>query len=323
MKPVDLSVVVPTHNAQATVGELIESLLGITEITTQLIFVDDASTDETVQLLEAHAAGQQRVLVLANERNLGAGVARNIGFARASGRYTLFFDDDDVIHPAAVVAAVRALDQGGQDVAIMKYRYQRGAGDSNEEMTKVDLALWSRLVGDASSRTVTLDSAPGLLNLTNYPWNKVIRTSVYQAAGLKFGSTMVNNDILGHWYSLLFANQILLLNEVVCTHIVLTGGNNLTNRASGDRLSLITALDETYDMLEEHPDLRRRYAHQYWDSVLRVTDWARGRLSPEFQAKFADLLENHLLRINVSDFIWLSTKRDPELSLKIIKRTFR
>ncbi|WP_213829237.1 glycosyltransferase family 2 protein, partial [Escherichia coli] len=76
--------------------------------------------------------------------NLGAGLARNRGFARASGRYTLFFDADDEIHADALTTAVRALDDTGVDVAVLPYRYRRGGSSAFEGMNVFDAAAWSR-----------------------------------------------------------------------------------------------------------------------------------------------------------------------------------
>ena len=61
-------------------------------------------------------------------------------------------------------------------------------------------------MGDIPAR---LDEVPQLLGFTNYPWNKVIRTDHYHRTGLRFGATQVHNDILGHWLTLVDADQVL------------------------------------------------------------------------------------------------------------------
>jgi hypothetical protein len=43
------------------------------------------------------------------------------GFERATGRYTLFFDADDVLHPVTLTSVIEALDETGADVAMMPY----------------------------------------------------------------------------------------------------------------------------------------------------------------------------------------------------------
>ena len=52
-----------------------------------------------------------------------------------------------------------------------------------------------------------LGDVPRLLGFSNYPWNKVVRTDHYRHTGLRYGSTPVHNDILGHWLTLLDARQ--------------------------------------------------------------------------------------------------------------------
>lgn len=315
----DLTVIVPAHNAEDGIGGLLDVVLGITELSLQVIVVDDCSSDSTREVVRGFAERDPRVLLLTHDTNRGAGVARNTGFPHATGRYTLFFDDDDELHPDALVEAVRALERGGQDLALMKYRYRRAENDSDQSMTNGDEAIWAKIVGAQSARRVTLDLCPQLLGLTNYPWVRVMRTETFRKAGLRYGSTMVNNDILGHWYSLLFAGQILLLNDVICTHVVLPGGANLTNRATRDRLSLLDALDETYDLLESHPALLRRYSHHYWGGAMSVISWASDKISPSLRQDFALRTREHLLRISIPEYNAL-TRINPALATRMTRR---
>lgn len=255
----DLSVIIPVHNASSTVVDVVESFLAISTATLEVIVVDDASTDSSVaRVLEIE---DPRVTLLRLESNHGAGIARNHGFARATGRYALFFDADDEIHPEALTSAIGALDDSGASVAMLSYRYRRPASAS-ESMNSYDEAVWARYVTEPR-RLARLDEVPKLLGFTNYPWNKVVRTDHYRRSGLRFGSTQVHNDVLGHWLTLVDADQILLLDQPLCTHVVREGARNLTNRESRARLSLVDALDETYSELEARPARRRRYANHY------------------------------------------------------------
>lgn len=313
----DLSVIIPMHNASATVTEVVESFTSIAGLELEVIVVDDASTDDSVARVIAMA--RPEVVVERFSANKGAGQARDHGFARALGRYALFFDADDVIHPGVLREAVDALDETGCDVAMMPYRYRRSTTGGSEEMNAFDAAVWQQYA--TSPRLVArLGQVPRLLGFSNYPWNKVIRTDHYRRSGLRYGSTAVHNDILGHWLTLLDADTILLLDQPLCTHIVTEGGRNLTNRQSRARLSLIDALDETYDALERRPDKRNRYSHHYWDFVLRVCGWATSRLTPEVIDEFNVRLQRHLLRMDLNDFARIRLRRDPGLASRIIRR---
>src|SRR5215212_10196793 len=312
----DLSVIIPMHNASATVAGVVESFLAIDAATVDVVVVDDASTDDSVERVVA--LDRPEVTVERFEANRGAGVARNHGFARAQGLYTLFFDADDEIHPEALTSAIGALDDTGADVAMMPYRYRRGQLAKSDSMNSYDVATWGRYA--TSPRRVTrLGDVPRLLGFSNYPWNKLIRTDHYKHTGLQYGSTPVHNDILGHWLTLLDAQRILLLDQPLCTHIVNEGGRNLTNRESRARLSLIDALEETYTALEVRPEKRNRFSHHYWDFVLRVSAWARPRMTPDVLDEFNLRLQHHLLRMDLADFTRLRLRRDPGLASRIIR----
>jgi hypothetical protein len=140
-------------------------------------------------------------------------------------------------------------------------------------------------------------------------------------SGLRFGGTPVHNDVLGHWLTLLDAGAVLLLDQPLCTHIVAVGGRNLTNRESRARLSLVDALDETYTELERRPEKRSRYAHHYWDFVLRVGGWATSRLTPDVVDEFNVRLQQHLLRMDLGDFTRMRLRRDPVLADLLVRRT--
>ena len=313
----DLSVIIPMHNAGATITGVVESFLDIDAIAAEVVVVDDASTDDSVE--QVMALGRAEAIVERFERNRGAGVARNRGFARATGRYTLFFDADDEIHPRTLASAIVALDDTGTDVAMMPYRYRRGRAGGTEEMNSFDAAAWRRYA--TSPRLVTrLGDVPRLLGFSNYPWNKLVRTDHFRRTGLRYGSTPVHNDILGHWLTLLDAGSLLLLDQPLCTHIVNEGGRNLTNRESRARLSLFDALDETYTVLEERPAKRNRFSHHYWDFVLRVAGWATSRITPDVLDEFNLRLQQHLLRMDLGDFTRMRLRRDPGLASRIIRR---
>lgn len=313
----DVSVIIPMHNASATVTGVVESFLRIHGAAVEIIVVDDASNDDSAERVSA--LGRPEVTVEQFETNCGAGIARNRGFERATGRYTLFFDADDEIHPLTLTSAIGALDDTGADVAIMPYRYRRGHSPQFSEMNSFDDAVWARYA-TSPRRVAQLSDVPQLLGFSNYPWNKLARTDRYRHTGLRYGSTPVHNDILGHWLTLLNAQSILLLNQPLCTHIVSEGGRNLTNRESRARLSLVDALEETYTALEAHPDKRNRFSHHYWDFVLRVAAWAATRMTPDVLDAFNLRLQHHLLRMDLADFTRIRLRRDSGLATRIIRR---
>lgn len=317
----DLSVVIPVHDGERHVNRVAEQLLSIPDLSMQVVLVDDCSQDTSGELIAALAADEDRVDAIRLPHQSGAGVARNAGFRVATGRYTLFFDVDDVLHPDTVTHAVRLMDSTEADVAILSYDYQRGLGEERAGMVDHDVEIWDRYVGQSHQVLTTLEHAPKLLEMTNYPWNKVIRSERYRELGLRFGSTPVHNDILGHWLTLLGSANIVLVNRVIATHVVREGERNLTNRRGVSRLTLFDALDETYSYLESRPALRQRYANHYWAFALRTMEWAGRRIHEDWAEEYRLRRREHIQRMDLGDYARMRLRRDPQLADAIVQRS--
>ncbi len=91
------SVVVPTYNRAHLVTKTIDSILGQSYETFELIVVDDGSTDDTENLLQRYATDSR--FRYFKKENAERGAARNYGFQRAKGDYVFFIDSDDLMLP--------------------------------------------------------------------------------------------------------------------------------------------------------------------------------------------------------------------------------
>lgn len=97
-----ISVIIPCYNVEAYIDKCVQSLVSQTIglDCLELIFVDDASTDSTVdRLYEWEARYPETILVVVCGSNGRQGTARNIGMQYASGEYIGFVDSDDWVEP--------------------------------------------------------------------------------------------------------------------------------------------------------------------------------------------------------------------------------
>jgi glycosyltransferase involved in cell wall biosynthesis len=92
-----LSVVVPVHNGAVWLAETLQSIYAQTWADFELILVDDASTDNLLEVLASHP--DRRLQVLHLEKNAGVAGARNASIAKAQGQYIAFCDADDLCDP--------------------------------------------------------------------------------------------------------------------------------------------------------------------------------------------------------------------------------
>jgi glycosyltransferase involved in cell wall biosynthesis len=101
-----ISCIVPVYNGARYVGEAIESILGQTLPPTEIIVVDDGSTDTTADVVKAFAAQVNYV----RQDNAGPASARNRGIGLASGRFLAFLDADDLWHKDKLARQMAALE---------------------------------------------------------------------------------------------------------------------------------------------------------------------------------------------------------------------
>ena len=102
-----LSVIVPLHNASATIARCLTPLIAMQDRgeIASIIVVDDGSTDDSAEIVRRHLSVQ----LLAMERQCGPGAARNHGATMATGAYLWFVDSDVVVAEDAARVLARTL----------------------------------------------------------------------------------------------------------------------------------------------------------------------------------------------------------------------
>jgi glycosyltransferase involved in cell wall biosynthesis len=106
----DISIIIPTYNRLWSLKKTIQSC-GETKLLTEIIVIDDGSTDDTATWLKA-----QSDLVVISQNNQGKDWAVNNGFGIAKGKYIRFIDSDDWIFPFSTDALFEKAEQEQLDV---------------------------------------------------------------------------------------------------------------------------------------------------------------------------------------------------------------
>lgn len=118
-----VSIIMPSYNTAAYIGESIESVLAQTYKNWELLIVDDCSKDDTDAVVEKYLH-DSRIRYLKNEVNSGAAVSRNYALREAKGRWVAFLDSDDLWHPEKLEKQLAFMLEHGYKFTYTDYRIQ-------------------------------------------------------------------------------------------------------------------------------------------------------------------------------------------------------
>ena len=104
-----VSVIMPSHNAAATIATALDSALSQTWRRLEVLVVDDGSADATAAVVEERALRDPRIRLLRASSNRGTYVARNLALQAATGELVTCHDADDWSHPEKIERQVRHL----------------------------------------------------------------------------------------------------------------------------------------------------------------------------------------------------------------------
>jgi CDP-glycerol glycerophosphotransferase len=224
-----LSVILVVHGEQAHLDEVTSAALAGDDL--ELVVVDDASPDHGPELLDALAAGDERVRVHHLTERAGLGEARNLALELARGHYVWFVNASDLPAPAGVL---ERLAETAPDVLLLGDRIEDTVGRSRRGP---HAALVRRLT-DAT----TIDDEPGLADAAPRAWDKVLRRE-----GLGRFAAGRHGELTVTWPALLRSQRIA---AVPGTSYVRRERENAT-RVSGSPF-------EPYEALLEGADERTR-----------------------------------------------------------------
>ena len=211
-----ISVILPVYNAENSLHFCINSVLRQSYHDFEIICVDDASTDSSLEILEYFTKKDSRVKIIKNDFNQGSGYSRNCGLNVAKGEYIFFLDADDWIDFNAFEVLIKKADENDLDLLFFNEinfhgeTYDFSMIDLDDELiTKYENKVFNHFDLDKKD----------LFNLSNNIWNKLYRKSFLE-----------DNDIQ-------FCNENLAYENIPFFYKVMV---------SADRISLITGMFYNY-----------------------------------------------------------------------------
>lgn len=128
-----ISIIIPTYNRANLICFTLESVIAQSYKDWECLVIDDYSTDDTKEVVQAYCSKDSRIKYLLNQRKKGAQGARNTGILFSKGEYVQFFDSDDIMRPNLLQSLLNQLHASKADIATC---FSRILNASNEQIGK-------------------------------------------------------------------------------------------------------------------------------------------------------------------------------------------
>ncbi len=116
----EVSIIIPVYNIENYIENCLESVLSQSSGQTEIICIDDGSTDSSAEKIKAMARNDSRIVYI-HQENSGVSAARNTGLEAATGEYIFFLDGDDYLHTQAIEILLDCARKTGADMICSDY----------------------------------------------------------------------------------------------------------------------------------------------------------------------------------------------------------
>ena len=291
------TVIIPVYNTKEYLRTAVASVLDQTLKDSEIILVDDGSTDGSGALCDALAAAHPDVIRVLHKANGGAGDARNAALPLARGAYLVFLDSDDTLESDMFERLAEEIDKTNADV----YYFGR---QRIENGVPRPLALEPYPLKTALSVADT----PSLLGVCSSAGLAVWRRELFDHEDVRFPPRGWCEDLTLTRKALIAAQSVIFLPDRFYNY--LDRGDSVTNRADMNSFEeIMTAMDELLGWFrdkglfepyrDELCELCVRFVHYYasWRVLRRVRSHPLlGRFRSFTLRQFPDYHRNKYIR---------------------------
>lgn len=259
--PAKVSVIIPCYNCGKTVEESFASLEKQTFKDFDVIFVNDGSTDNTLEVLKKMQEKNTLAVHIIDKPNGGVSSARNFGIDSADGEYILFLDADDGYHREYIERMVTAAEESGADTVYCRLsRVQKQVENAESPREKYVSKTKTQMMDDLLYRM-------GEFGCYCYIYKKAVLDKI----ALRFvPNTAFGEDREFNWKYLCHCESAVFIDMPLYFYRI--NENSATRRkASWKKTDLLTAIKRTEEYLKEQ---NCPYAEEFNSYMYARAMWA-------------------------------------------------
>ncbi len=264
-KDLKLSIVIPVYNVQSQLRICLDSIINQSYKNREIIVIDDASTDDSPDIIKEYAEKYEDLKPVFLKENHGVGYARNYGINISNGKYIGFVDGDDWIDVDYYHELLLSIEKNNSDIAVCGIitEYE----NSQSCKLRYEYNLENCINGNFALKLLTKSENYGYY-ITPIVNNKIYNTEYLKRNHIIFNNNRSFQDDYFSFFAMLYAEKVEL---VPSTNYHYYQRSNSTTHTFSKRLAddCINTLVQIRENLEKQM-LLNVYEKEYYSYVERL-----------------------------------------------------
>ena len=247
-----ISIIIPYQNVENYIEECLKSVLSQTLSDIEVFCINDASSDNSRNIVEKYACQDCRIIMLDTEKPSGQGYARNIALDKAKGEYIGFVDSDDWVSPDMFEKMYKKAQYHDSDITMCAANIY---DDTLQEIIPDDYYALKPLEKYADNVFNAEDTKDEILNINVVLWNKIYKKSFLDTIGERFPNGYIYEDLPFFFGTYLKAKRINIVWEKLYNYRINRRFSNISTMQNTDKkvYDRIPMVSLTYEKLKNAP----------------------------------------------------------------------
>lgn len=285
-----VSVIIPVYNVEPYLKQCMDSVVGQTLKDIEIICVDDGSTDGSLDILKEYATEDSRIQII-EQKNAGAGAARNNGMRHATGKYLSFLDSDDFFEPRMLEKAYDLAEKDQADfVAYKSDQYHT----EKKQFVSADWVIYENEIPPYHPFNHRQMTGNVFKVFVGWAWDKLFLKEFVDKYHLTFQEQRTSNDLLFVFSAVVLAKKISVV-PMVLAHQRRDAKDSLSKTREYSWDCFYRALMALRDRLREE-GLYEELERDYINYALHFSLWNYNTLSEPTKTKLKDKLRGEWFR---------------------------
>jgi len=287
-----LSIIIPAFNAEQTIDSCLESVLSQGLIDYEIIVVDDASTDRTLEIAECYKIRHDHIKILTHKKNKGPGEARNTALKNSDATYVFFLDSDDNLVKNSLSDLIKGAEESNADMVVFNYNI------INPDGTLIKTTKFKNHFFTNAQKVLINILKEGSYG-SGILCNKLYKKSIITKHHIKFPKRVYYEDMAFVFHYISVSKRILIYENTIYNYVQRTGSisNLIRSKNISDNQKIIRRIKRRLIKLNLFRKNRnewncfyiRRNCNYMISKIKQITE--EDRLSDK-------ILHKHLLSLN-------------------------